>query len=76
MNAPPTSYLEGTPFGSYVLPGLALLVLVFEIVEVMTIGSDPGVAGNLQVFYFLLGFVITLLATTQWRAVRPASPEL
>ena len=104
--APPIADLEGSPFGTYVIPGLALLVLVgggalaaaimtvrrhrlasaasagtgamivvFEIVEIAAIGSDPGVARNLQVFYLLLGSVIVLLAIAQWTAVRRASPS-
>jgi hypothetical protein len=106
VNAPPIADLEGSPFGSYTIPGLALLVLVggvalaatimtlrrhrlafvasagaggvimvFEVVEVMAIGSAPGVARNLQVFYFVLGFVIALLAIAQWRAVPRPSPR-
>lgn len=50
--------------------GAGGVVMAFEIVEIIVIGSTPGVARNLQVFYFLLGLVITLLAATQWSAVR------
>jgi hypothetical protein len=35
-------------------------------VEVLVIGSEPGIARNLQVFYFSLGLLITLLATGMW----------
>jgi len=95
--APSVQLLQGSPFSSYTVPGLALLVLVggsalvatflllrlpplgvlasgiagvmimgFEIVEVLVIGSDPGLARNLQFFYFTLGLVIAVLATVRW----------
>jgi hypothetical protein len=95
--SPGLELLEGSPFSSYTMPGLSLLVIVggsaltatvllllrhpldllasavtgvmmmgFEIVEVLVIGSDPGIARNLQVFYFSLGFLITILATAMW----------
>lgn len=43
-------------------------IIVFEIVEVLVIGSDPGLARNLQVFYSSLGLVILLLAVAMWAA--------
>ena len=95
--SPGLDLLQGSPFSSYTIPGLALLVLVggsailatglmfrfpqlgvlasaaagvmimgFEIVEVLIIGSDPGVARNLQLFYFTLGLLIALLASGMW----------
>jgi hypothetical protein len=95
--APPAELLSGTPFGSYLVPGLALLllvgggaalaavlvwrrhrlglaaalaaglmILVFEAVEVWAIGSDPGVARNLQQLYVGVGAGIVLLAGLQW----------
>jgi hypothetical protein len=79
--APGLELLQGSPFSSYTIPGLALAIIVggsaliatillvrrhrwgalacgvtgigiviFEIVEVLSIGSDPGVARNLQIF--------------------------
>lgn len=98
LNAPPVAMLGGSPFGSYTIPGLALLFVVggsalvatvmlvrrhprgvaaamlagaviigFEIVEVLVIGSPAGVARNLQVFYFVLGGLILLLAVSLTR---------
>jgi hypothetical protein len=95
--SPPTELLQGSIFGSYTIPGLALLFLVggsalaamvlmlrrhaegalasglaammimgFEIVEVLVIGSEPGLARNLQLFYFTLGLVIAVLAAALW----------
>ena len=95
--APGLELLEGSPFSSYVIPGLSLLVLVggsalvatfmmlgrhpwsvaasavagvmimgFEVVEVLVIGSPVGIARNLQLFYFTLGLLITGLAGWMW----------
>jgi hypothetical protein len=97
--APPVELLAGSPFKDYIIPGLALLVLVgggallaavltvrrhplaplasaaaggmilfFEIVEVFAIGSEPGAARGMQLFYFGLGLVIVTLAFLQWRS--------
>jgi hypothetical protein len=99
--APGVDLLQGSPFTSYTIPGLALLIIVggsalvatglmvrlphlgvlasgisglmiigFEIVEVLVVGSDPGVARNLQIFYFTLGLLIALLASALWMAQR------
>jgi len=100
-NAPSLEFLQGSPFSSYAIPGLALLVIVggcalaatlltwrrhpfgalasglagaviigFEIVEVLVIGSPPGIARNLQVFYFTLGLLIVVLAVGMWASER------
>lgn len=92
LNAPPLVFLDGSPFSSYILPGLALLILVggtaalalilivrnhhhawtvavasamavvvFEIVEVIYIGSPEGIARNLQIFYFSYGVILGIL---------------
>ena len=97
--APGVQLLQGSPFSSYTIPGLALLVLVggsalvatilllrrqrwgalvsgftavmiigFELVEVLVIGSEAGLARNLQIFYFTLGLVIAIIAATLWVA--------
>ena len=94
---PPLALLQGSPFSSYTIPGLVLLVIVggsalaatilllrqhtvgtlvsmvagamivgFEMVEVLVVGSDPGVARTLQVFYFTLGLVIVVLSGGLW----------
>jgi hypothetical protein len=92
-NAPPGSFLQNSVFSTYVVPGLALLVLVggsgalaailllrsdprawlaslgaalivmvFECVEIAVIGSPEGVGRNLQVFYLGVGVCIGGLA--------------
>ncbi len=89
--AMPVEYLSGSPFDSFLIPGLSLMVLVgglalvgtilvarkhryaaavtavsgvaiiiFELVEVLVIGSPAGVARNLQIFYSSLGLLIVL----------------
>lgn len=96
--APGVALLQGSPFASYTIPGLALLILVggcallatglmlrrsqwavltsafagmmiigFELVEMLVIGSPAGVARNLQIFYLTLGLLICALAAAQWR---------
>jgi hypothetical protein len=95
--SPGPELLAGSPFNSYLIPGLSLLVLVggsalvatflmlvrqpsgvaatavagvmimgFEVVEVLVIGSPAGLARNLQIFYFGLGLLITALAGWMW----------
>lgn len=92
LNAPPLVFLDGSPFSSYVIPGIALLVLVggtaslavimllrsqskawfvavasaisvvvFEIVEIVYIGSPEGTARILQIFYSTYGVLIGIL---------------
>jgi hypothetical protein len=84
--------LAGSPFRSYAIPGLVLVLIVsgsalratmllimrradgpraaiiagmmvvsFDVVEVLVIGSPAGLARNLQVFYFALGFAVVWL---------------
>ena len=86
FNAPPLEQLKGSVFTGFVVPGLALILLVggsatlatvlllrknrfaipaaiasglvvmtFEFVEVLAIGSPPGPARVMQVLYFAIG---------------------
>jgi hypothetical protein len=104
--AAPLALLQGSPFGSYIIPGLALLVMVggsalvatvlmirrqtlgaalsgvagamiigFEIVEVLVIGSEPGLARNLQVFYFAFGLVLAALSFWWWTTEHTPQPS-
>jgi len=50
-----------------------LMIIGFEIVEVLVVGSDPGIARNLQIFYFTLGLLIALLSAALWMAQRRVS---
>lgn len=50
-----------------------IIIILFEIVEVMVIGSPEGISRDLQIFYFTLGGLIILLAAAFWLVNRPAS---
>ncbi len=43
-----------------------IVIMVFEFVEVLVIGSPPGVALTLQLLYFFLGTAITIVACVFW----------
>lgn len=97
INAPPVSYLDGSIFQNYTVPGLclfvlgsgsailatvllvrksqfallsatvaAIIIMFFEFVEILVIGSPEGVAQALQIFYFGLGTLITVLVASIW----------
>ncbi len=92
LNAPPVDMLKGSIFRSFIVPGLALAVIVgglalcalilaairhglgelaciaagaaiivFEVVEILTIGSPPGISTILQVFYLAFGGLLVVL---------------
>jgi hypothetical protein len=50
-------------------------IVFFEIIEVLVIGSPPGIARNLQIFYFTLGLIIIVFASAQWSIQRRATLE-
>ena len=52
-----------------------VVIVFFEIVEVLVIGSPPGIARNLQVFYFTLGLIIIVFASAQRLIQRRATLE-
>jgi hypothetical protein len=97
FNTPPLELLQGSPFNNYIIPGLALFIIVggsallafillirkskfavlastaagivivfFEFVEVMIIGSPTGIARTLQIFYFGLGTLIEIASLGNW----------
>lgn len=43
-----------------------ILIMFFEFVEVLVIGSPAGIARTLQIFYFGLGTVITVVSLGLW----------
>lgn len=43
-----------------------IIIMFFEFVEVQAIGSPPGVAQTLQVFYFGLGMFIAIVSIGIW----------
>jgi hypothetical protein len=93
LYTPPVEMLQGSPFTSFLIPGLALSVIVggsalaamvllirrhsfgelialtsgviimfFEFIEVMVIGMQAGASQFMQVFYFMLGTLICVVA--------------
>jgi hypothetical protein len=62
------------PLASYACALSGGMIVFFEMVEVLVIGSDPGVARTLQLFYFIFGLVLFLLSTWLWAANRPKIP--
>ncbi len=101
FNAPPVEMLQGSVFKSFVVPGLALAIIVgglaactvillavwqwigelacvvsgaaiiiFEIVEIATIGFPPGASTIMQVFYLSLGLVLVVLGLVGFSVAR------
>ena len=52
------------------------VIVVFEIVEVLAIGSPPGIARTLQIFYFSLGGLILALSFVDWVVLRRAGTSV
>ena len=52
------------------------VIVVFEIVEVLVIGSPPGIARTLQLFYFSLGGLIFVLSLVDWVVLRGAGTSV
>jgi hypothetical protein len=48
------------------------VIVVFEIVEVLVIGSPPGIARTLQLFYFSLGGILIAVSLIYWVLSRKA----
>jgi hypothetical protein len=43
-----------------------IIIMSFEFVEVLVIGSSEGIARNLQIFYFGIGCTISILSLSVW----------
>ncbi len=43
-----------------------IILMSFEFVEVLVIGSPEGIARNLQIFYFGIGIIISILSISVW----------
>lgn len=50
--------------------------MIFEIVEVLVIGSPPGIARTLQIIYFSLGGIILVLSLVDWVVLRRAGTSV
>lgn len=106
FHAPPVEMLRGSLFRSFVVPGLALtlvvggsalaatvlllrrsptgpaasgvaglVVMAFEFVQVVSIGSPPGASRAMQVGYFALGTLLVASALVAPRAANPPGPD-
>ena len=52
-------------FAFYMSLIAGVVIIIFETVEIFVIGSPEGVARNLQLVYFLIGIIISLLSRIQ-----------
>jgi hypothetical protein len=53
-----------------------IIIIFFEFVEVLVIGSPAGVARTLQIFYFGLGTLIAALSMGTWFLDLLATPKM
>jgi hypothetical protein len=58
--------IRKSKFGVLSATVAGIIILFFEFVEVLVIGSPPGVAQVLQIFYFGLGIIITIVSISIW----------
>jgi hypothetical protein len=58
--------LRRHPWGVLVGGVAAMGIIIFESVEVLVIGSEPGVARTLQSLYFAMGGGILIVAAALW----------
>jgi hypothetical protein len=62
--------LRRHPWGALTSGLAGMMIMSFEIVEVLVIGSPPGIARILQVFYFALGLLSVVVAAGMWATER------
>jgi hypothetical protein len=62
--------------GPMVALASGVIIIGFEIVEVLVIGSDPGLARSLQIFYFSLGLLIAVIAAVMLFTERRAAAKV
>jgi hypothetical protein len=67
--------LRRHPQAALVALASGVIIIGFEIVEVLVIGSDPGLARSLQIFYFTLGLLIAVIAAVMLLIERRATPQ-
>jgi hypothetical protein len=58
--------LRRHPAGMLASAVAGVMIMGFEFVEVLVVGSEPGIARNLQIFYFVLGLLTAALAASMW----------
>ena len=62
-------------FGTLFATVAGIIIMFFEFVEVLVIGSPPGIARTLQIFYYGLGTVIAVVAIGSWFLDLVVGPE-
>jgi hypothetical protein len=58
--------IRNSPFAILAATAAGFIILFFEFVEILVIGSPPGVARTLQIFYYGLGTIIVVLSLFAW----------
>jgi hypothetical protein len=58
--------LRKSKFAILISAAAGIIIMFFEFVEVMVIGSPAGVARTLQIFYFGLGTLIVIVSMGIW----------
>jgi len=58
--------LRKSRFGVLFATVAGIVIMFFEFVEVLVIGSPAGVARTLQIFYYGLGTLITIVSIGMW----------
>ena len=58
--------IRGSKYALLATLAAAIVIMFFEFVEVLVIGSPAGVARTLQIFYYGLGTIIAVVASGIW----------
>jgi hypothetical protein len=58
--------IRRSPFSTLFAATAGIIIMFFEFVEVLVIGSPAGIARNLQIFYFGLGTLIVITSMAAW----------
>jgi hypothetical protein len=58
--------LRKSKYGTLLAAVSGVIIMFFEFVEVLSIGSPEGIARTLQIFYFGLGALIEMAAMGSW----------
>jgi hypothetical protein len=62
-------------FAVFVSAVTGIIIMFFEFAEILAIGSPPGIARTLQIFYFDLGTIVVILAPGIWLIDLISKPE-
>jgi hypothetical protein len=65
--------LRRHPWGLPASLAAGIFIILFEIVEILVIGSPPGISRMLQIFYISVGLLIIILTALLWLGEPQAS---